>query len=110
MYAREPPSASAIKSAPIICQVSIIEGYYLWTNVGMMLTIQKLSFLYLCSMETTITSPVTFTNQAIKEISRLMAEEGFDKSNFLRVGVKGGGCSGMTYVLGFDQKLENDEV
>ena len=75
-----------------------------------MLTIQKLSFLYLCSMETTIAPPVTFTNQAIKEIKRLMSEEGFDKSNFLRVGVKGGGCSGMTYVLGFDQKLENDEV
>ena len=61
-------------------------------------------------METTIAAPVTFTNQAIKEISRLKSEEGFDKSNFLRVGVKGGGCSGMTYVLGFDQKLENDEV
>jgi iron-sulfur cluster assembly accessory protein len=76
----------------------------------MMLTIQKLSFLYLCSMETTLAAPVSFTASAIKELSRLMGEENFDKSSYLRVGVKGGGCSGMTYVLGFDQKEENDEV
>jgi iron-sulfur cluster assembly protein len=61
-------------------------------------------------METTISAPVSFTSNAINEIRRLMAEEGFDQSTHLRVGVKGGGCSGMTYILGFDQKLENDEV
>ena len=76
----------------------------------MMLTIQKLSFLYLCSMETTLAAPVVFTASAIKEVNRLMSAKSFDKSSFLRVGVKGGGCSGMTYILGFDQKLENDEV
>ncbi len=38
-----------------------------------------------------------------------MSEPGFDESQQLRVGVKGGGCSGMTYVLGFDQKEEGDE-
>jgi iron-sulfur cluster assembly accessory protein len=75
-----------------------------------MLTIQKLSFLYLCIMETTIAAPVTFTTSAIREVERLINQEGFDRSNFLRVGVKGGGCSGMTYILGFDQKQANDEV
>ena len=60
-------------------------------------------------METTIAAPVTFTAGAVKELTRLMNDEGFDKSQSLRVGVKGGGCSGMTYVLGFDQKVENDE-
>ena len=60
-------------------------------------------------METITAAPVNFTASAIKEVNRLMSEEGFDKTNFLRVGVKGGGCSGMTYVLGFDQKLEDDE-
>ena len=39
-----------------------------------------------------------------------MGDPNFDRSNFLRVGVKGGGCSGMTYILGFDQKQENDDV
>lgn len=27
---------------------------------------------------------------------------------YLRVGVKGGGCSGMSYVLGFDDKTDDD--
>jgi iron-sulfur cluster assembly protein len=59
-------------------------------------------------METT-TSPVSLTPTAIAEIKRLMAEPGFDNNNRLRIGVKGGGCSGMTYVLGFDQPTEKDE-
>ena len=37
-----------------------------------------------------------------------MAKEGFDTTKPLRVGVKGGGCSGMTYILGFDHPGEND--
>jgi len=60
-------------------------------------------------METIITAPVVFTLGAIAEIKRLMTEPGFDSSNKLRVGVKGGGCSGMTYVLGFDQPSDKDE-
>jgi iron-sulfur cluster assembly accessory protein len=60
-------------------------------------------------METVQQVPVTFTEGAINEIKRLMAEEGFDKTRRLRVGVKGGGCSGMTYVLGFDPREEGDE-
>src|SRR3954462_408646 len=61
-------------------------------------------------MEATETTPVTLTAGAINEVRRLMNEEGFDKNQFLRVGVKGGGCSGMTYVLGFDAKQDNDET
>ncbi|MDB5191893.1 MAG: iron-sulfur cluster assembly accessory protein [Segetibacter sp.] len=53
--------------------------------------------------------PVTLTAGAIKELRRLINEEGFDNTQHLRIGVKGGGCSGMTYVLGFDQKQEGDE-
>lgn len=49
------------------------------------------------------------TEGAIAEIRKLMAQEGFDKTQVLRVGVKGGGCSGMTYILGFDHKQENDQ-
>ena len=60
-------------------------------------------------METTISAPVSFTVNAIDEVKRLMAEEGFDNSKSLRVGVKGGGCSGLTYVLGFDDRQGNDE-
>jgi iron-sulfur cluster assembly protein len=60
-------------------------------------------------METmTITAPVSFTVGAMKQIHKLMSEPGFDTNKFLRVGVKGGGCSGLSYVLEFDQKQEND--
>jgi iron-sulfur cluster assembly protein len=60
-------------------------------------------------METITAIPVTLTASAIVEVKRLMNEEGFDKTQVLRIGVKGGGCSGMTYVLGFDTKTEKDE-
>lgn len=61
-------------------------------------------------MKATITAPVSFTQTAIAELKRLMTEDGFDKSQLLRVGVKGGGCSGMTYVLAFDSKTDKDET
>jgi iron-sulfur cluster assembly accessory protein len=61
-------------------------------------------------METTITAPVSFTPGAIKEIKRLISDPSFDTTKVLRVGVKGGGCSGLSYVLGFDDKKETDAV
>lgn len=60
-------------------------------------------------MESVINSPVTFTGSAINEIKRLMSQDTFDSNKSLRVGVKGGGCSGMTYILDFDVKTEKDE-
>ncbi|MDB5246199.1 MAG: iron-sulfur cluster assembly accessory protein [Segetibacter sp.] len=60
-------------------------------------------------MDIAIETPVTLTAGAVKELTRLMNEPGFDNSQHLRVGVKGGGCSGMTYVLGFDQKQDGDD-
>ena len=65
--------------------------------------------IYFCIMETTMITPVTLTTGAIAEIRKLMAKEGFDTTQKLRVGVKGGGCSGMTYILGFDHQKENDQ-
>ena len=45
----------------------------------------------------------------LNELRRLMSATGFDNTQSLRLGVKGGGCSGMTYILGFDKKAENDQ-
>ena len=59
-------------------------------------------------MEIIATSPVTLSEGAVTELQRLMNEPGFDTSQQLRVGVKGGGCSGMSYVLGFDAKQPGD--
>lgn len=59
-------------------------------------------------METMTIAPVKFTASALDEIRRLMNAEGFDESQRLRIGVKGGGCSGLSYVLGFDAPKESD--
>ncbi len=61
-------------------------------------------------MEVATISPVKLTQGAINELKRLMNELDFDHTQRLRVGVKGGGCSGMTYVLGFDQPVDDDET
>ena len=58
-------------------------------------------------MTTTKESIVKFTDSAIDEIKRLHQKESENK--YLRIGVKGGGCSGMTYVLGFEP-IEDDDV
>ena len=56
----------------------------------------------------TETAPVTLNESAITELKRLMNEKDFDSNQKLRVGVKGGGCSGLSYVLGFDEKTADD--
>ncbi len=58
-------------------------------------------------METTLQNPVHFTLGAVQELHRLLLQDA--SKPFIRVGVKGGGCSGMTYVLEFDNKQEGDE-
>lgn len=61
-------------------------------------------------MEPVIKVPISFTDSAVAEVKRLMSESSFDNEKLLRVGVKGGGCSGMTYVLDFDTKKDNDTI
>jgi iron-sulfur cluster assembly accessory protein len=62
------------------------------------------------TMVITENKPVTITEGAIKQIKKLMEQEGFDTAQKLRVGVKGGGCSGMSYILGFDHPTEKDKT
>lgn len=61
-------------------------------------------------MDMTTTVPVRFTDGALAEIRRLMSAPDFDRSKYLRIGVKGGGCSGLSYVLGFDDRQDADEL
>ncbi len=51
---------------------------------------------------------VTLTPNAIKEVKKILAEKQLEEGYGLRVGVNGGGCSGMTYALGVDKKEETD--
>jgi iron-sulfur cluster assembly protein len=55
---------------------------------------------------------VTLSPKALNHVLQLMVDGGItpDTHN-LRVGVKGGGCSGLSYVMDFDDKIEpTDEV
>lgn len=54
--------------------------------------------------------PVTLTSGAVKQLKRIREEQNVPDDHGVRVGVKGGGCSGFTYILGFDQIKENDEI
>jgi len=46
---------------------------------------------------------VTLTEKASTQVKKLMAEQ--SQPVFLRMGVKGGGCSGLSYALEFDTEM-----
>ncbi len=54
---------------------------------------------------------VIVTEKAANEISNIMAQQDLDRdSTHLRVGVKGGGCSGFSYILDLTEtKKDGDE-
>jgi iron-sulfur cluster assembly protein len=53
---------------------------------------------------------ITITESAKEQVKKIMGEEGYTSDYFLRVGVKGAGCAGFSYILEFDNKLvEGDE-
>lgn len=60
--------------------------------------------------ETATSSPVTLTPGALRQLDRLRHEQGVPADYGLRIGVKGGGCSGFSYILGFDEIKERDTV
>lgn len=55
---------------------------------------------------------IKVSETAKKKVIELMAEDGYNATtDFVRVGVKSGGCSGLSYDLKFDnQKLDDDKV
>jgi iron-sulfur cluster assembly protein len=55
---------------------------------------------------------IQVSETAKSRVISLMTEEGFDAANdYVRVGVKSGGCSGLSYELNFDKKMnETDKV
>ncbi|MBV6480165.1 MAG: hypothetical protein HGGPFJEG_03011 [Ignavibacteria bacterium] len=49
-----------------------------------------------------VSEDVNITDKAVREVKKIMEENKIPEGYGLRVGVKGGGCSGFTYSLGFD--------
>ena len=58
----------------------------------------------------TMEQVVSLTPSAAIQIANLREKENIPAEKYLRVGVKGGGCSGMSYILDFEEKKEIDEV
>jgi iron-sulfur cluster assembly protein len=56
------------------------------------------------------TLPVNLTEGALKQLRKIKIDQNISDNHGLRIGVKGGGCSGFSYILGFDTPKENDEV
>tara|TARA_R100001143_G_scaffold63579_2_gene72385 strand:+ start:18483 stop:18911 length:429 start_codon:yes stop_codon:yes gene_type:complete len=54
--------------------------------------------------------PVSLTNRAAKQIRKIRESEDLDEGLYLRVAVEGGGCSGLSYKLGFDIRTDEDEL
>jgi iron-sulfur cluster assembly protein len=54
--------------------------------------------------------PITITPVAASEIKKLMVDKNLVGEYGLRVGIKGGGCGGASFLLGFDKRKEPDEA
>jgi len=61
-------------------------------------------------MVDTLTTPIVITDSALTQLKRIMGEQNVPAEYGLRVGVKGGGCSGFSYILGFDVQKEKDQT
>lgn len=55
-------------------------------------------------------SEIDVTEKAIKQIIRIKDENNIPNEHGLRIGVKGGGCSGLTYQLGFDGEIKESDT
>ena len=69
-------------------------------------------FIFAVNLDKIKITMIKVSESASKKIVDIMTEEGFDAANdYVRVGVKSGGCSGLSYELKFDKEIsENDKV
>ena len=68
-----------------------------------------MSYIY-CSIK--ISGVISISEVAKNKVISLMKDDGFNhNTDFVRVGVKSGGCSGLSYEMKFDNKIEeNDKI
>jgi len=52
--------------------------------------------------------PVKISDIASEEIQYIMKNKGIPEDYSLRIGIKGGGCGAMGYMLGFDKMTDGD--
>ena len=52
---------------------------------------------------------ITISAKAVEEIAKIRIENSIPDNFALRIGVKGGGCSGLSYSLGFDSEIRDSD-
>ena len=55
-------------------------------------------------------SDIEITEKAVEQVKKIKEENNIPQNYALRIGVKGGGCSGLTYQLGFDGEYKNGDT
>ena len=55
-----------------------------------------------------MTKNINFTNEALKQIEKIILENKPEK--FFRITVQGGGCSGFKYDFSFDKEIKKDDI
>ncbi len=57
-----------------------------------------------------IETPIKLTDSALVQLKKIKEDQNITEEHGLRVGVKGGGCSGFSYILGFDLPKDSDQI
>lgn len=57
-----------------------------------------------------VAAPILLTEGAVEQLNQIRRQENIPANYCLRVGVKGGGCSGFSYILGFDLPQDSDDT
>lgn len=57
------------------------------------------------NVETTTVQDIRITEKAAEQVKKLLAENNLDDSYYLRIAIKGGGCSGFQYSLALDNQI-----
>ena len=53
------------------------------------------------------TNPIVLTALAVKELKRIVQDQNFGPVVYVRVGVRGGGCSGFTHLFTLDESFND---
>ena len=62
------------------------------------------------TMQSIAPPPLDITKEAYEQLNQIKRNAQIPEEHGLRVGVNGGGCAGISYILGFDSRKEDDQV